>query len=921
MANDYSINAIITADSKQFTSELKKVTGETKTVTSKMGSLGKTLTSTFAKGGVIAAGVAVAVKALKTLGDELKRGIKLYEESNQKQKLLAQTLKVTGANAWTSAERLNAMADSLQKVTNYTSDEITELQTVLLGFKNITEDNFDEATEAILDMATVMGMDLKSACQTVGKALDDPIKGLGSLARQGFQFSEAEKQMLEEMVAVGDIAKAQDVILKELNTTYGGAAKAGAKATTQLKNSWDDLVKEMGRGIVLNIDVGPAIQKLQKLIDDFKRVMQENNDAAELTDKLIEAEKAIESKTATDEQVILVYENKIKLMEQEYRQYEGLLGIEDEYAKENLDRLDKEKAGYEKQIEYAQKRIEFYKYLNEMAAARAQQAAAEADNEATIAKLKEDHLEKIKEQEKQWELTAQVTGQAVSNEEKLKFYQEDLVSILQEANGQISKQNEYYKTQMGIISDLEKKIVAANAPKKTASNEWEKKLRDQNIERLEAEKETMKQSNAYAQMSAEERYNIEKRYNDKILQLKWDRLLEERNAALESIKGVENEEEEKARIMDYYQHEIDDLVKEYGRGAIQAGGEVGAETGKEFVSKFDESMQQIKNVCNSIIKIIKKVGSVIKSVFSKFSLKKVFDFNPDTALDGLLAFEDKVLTFFIETVPKLPAFFKSALQSISVMLSTIKLNINKSQIKKMIDDFIKTIKTYIPDILQTGLEIATEIIGGIGEGIKNNQAQISQILMSLTNIIVQFLPDIVLGIIDALSNLLAAIPDEMLVKLVDGVIGLVTTLAVRLIENAAMIASKLIPALFEIVEATFKAFPSILKEVLYAVVQGLGKLATTIWNGIKKLFGWATGTNDAPRGLALVGEAGPELVDFRGGERVINNANTQKLLANAGSGGGSVFNVTFENTIDTTAFAMMKQLKQYQRNLAFNGVL
>jgi hypothetical protein len=35
----------------------------------------------------------------------------------------------------------------------------------------------------------------------------------------------------------------------------------------------------------------------------------------------------------------------------------------------------------------------------------------------------------------------------------------------------------------------------------------------------------------------------------------------------------------------------------------------------------------------------------------------------------------------------------------------------------------------------------------------------------------------------------------------------------------------------------------------------------------------------------------------------------------------NVFNVTFNNTQDTTAFAMMTQLKQYQRNLAFNGVL
>ena len=42
----------------------------------------------------------------------------------------------------------------------------------------------------------------------------------------------------------------------------------------------------------------------------------------------------------------------------------------------------------------------------------------------------------------------------------------------------------------------------------------------------------------------------------------------------------------------------------------------------------------------------------------------------------------------------------------------------------------------------------------------------------------------------------------------------------------------------------------------------------------------------------------------------------------AGMGGKtSIFNVTFNDTQDTTAYAMMSQLKAYQRNLAFNGVL
>lgn len=79
---------------------------------------------------------------------------------------------------------------------------------------------------------------------------------------------------------------------------------------------------------------------------------------------------------------------------------------------------------------------------------------------------------------------------------------------------------------------------------------------------------------------------------------------------------------------------------------------------------------------------------------------------------------------------------------------------------------------------------------------------------------------------------------------------------------------------------------------------------------------YASGTMSARRGLALVGEAGPELVNFRGGEQVLNNTATQRAL-----NGGNSFNVVFNNTQDTTAFAMMQQLKAYNRQLAINGVL
>jgi hypothetical protein len=90
--------------------------------------------------------------------------------------------------------------------------------------------------------------------------------------------------------------------------------------------------------------------------------------------------------------------------------------------------------------------------------------------------------------------------------------------------------------------------------------------------------------------------------------------------------------------------------------------------------------------------------------------------------------------------------------------------------------------------------------------------------------------------------------------------------------------------------------------------------------GLSLLWKHANGTNATHRGLAIVGEAGPELVNFRGGEQVLNNRNTNKALSEMGKGGNN-FSIVFNNTKDTTAYTMMSQLKQYNRQLAINGIL
>ena len=225
------LRVLVTAEVDKAIKNLKSVDKQTGTTEKMFKQLGGAIGAAF---------------SIKAIVDFSSQSIKLYNEQKRAVEVLNSVLESTGATAWTSSTKLQEMASSLQKVTNYGDETILSMQQVLLGFRNIKGDNFEEATKAILDMATVMKMDLSSAAQSIGKALDDPIHGMDSLKKQGFNFTEAQKKVIQSFLDVGDAASAQKVILDELNGTFGGAAEAAADSATQIKNAFGDMQEGIG---------------------------------------------------------------------------------------------------------------------------------------------------------------------------------------------------------------------------------------------------------------------------------------------------------------------------------------------------------------------------------------------------------------------------------------------------------------------------------------------------------------------------------------------------------------------------------------------------------------------------------------------------------------------------------------------------
>lgn len=139
---------------------------------------------------------------------------------------LQAVIKSTGGVAGVTAEAANKLADSLSTVTRFSDDAILSGENMLLTFTNIGKDIFPQATKTALNMSQALGQDLKSSAIQLGKALNDPIKGVTALQRVGVTFTQAQKDMIQSLVDAGDVMGAQKVILAELEKEFGGSAEA-----------------------------------------------------------------------------------------------------------------------------------------------------------------------------------------------------------------------------------------------------------------------------------------------------------------------------------------------------------------------------------------------------------------------------------------------------------------------------------------------------------------------------------------------------------------------------------------------------------------------------------------------------------------------------------------------------------------------
>ncbi len=241
--------ANLTANTDGFTAPLRQAEG----VVSR---LARTLT-----GGLLGP-IGMVGGALAALGTAftVTSFVQSAREAEREGKKLDAVLASTGGAAGVSGDEIRQMAGDLQRLTDFEDDATIGAAGVLATFTQIRGETFKSAIIAAQDLSSVMGQDLQSSVVQVGKALNDPIKGITALSRVGVSFSEQQKQQIKQLMSVGDIAGAQAVILAELQKEFGGAAQAVSDPFTRMANVIGDIGESIGGAIL------PTLQAVAEMI-------------------------------------------------------------------------------------------------------------------------------------------------------------------------------------------------------------------------------------------------------------------------------------------------------------------------------------------------------------------------------------------------------------------------------------------------------------------------------------------------------------------------------------------------------------------------------------------------------------------------------------------------------------------------------
>lgn len=222
--------------------------------------IGKKLDKAFSFTAVATA----AVASFKAMSSAARECIQEYSEAEKVSKRLEAVWANVGAATGKTAKQMDDYAESLEKVTYFSSESIKEAGLLLAATESLSQDGFQRALDVSVDLAAALGEDVTSAAQTLAKAIQEPESALSRLKTIGVSFTDDEKAQIKALSDANKTYEAQAMILDKVEEKYRGVAKAindtPAGKLDNIRDVLSDIRKNLGETLLNSIS--PALDTL-----------------------------------------------------------------------------------------------------------------------------------------------------------------------------------------------------------------------------------------------------------------------------------------------------------------------------------------------------------------------------------------------------------------------------------------------------------------------------------------------------------------------------------------------------------------------------------------------------------------------------------------------------------------------------------